>query len=39
MFNTAEGGRKLRNIRRDPRVTVEVTDGANPYRYVEIRDH
>ena len=36
-FNTAEGRHKWRNIRRDPRVTIEVTDAANPFRYVEIR--
>jgi PPOX class probable F420-dependent enzyme len=37
VFNTAEGRRKWRNIRRDPHVTIEVTDATDPYSYVEIR--
>ncbi|HUZ84683.1 MAG TPA: PPOX class F420-dependent oxidoreductase [Gaiellales bacterium] len=37
VFNTAEGRHKWRNILREPRVTIEVTDSANPFRYVEIR--
>ena len=39
VFNTAEGRHKWRNMLRDPRVTIEVTDAANPFRYVEIRGH
>lgn len=35
--DSAEGRLKDRNIRRDPRVTLEVQDPANPYRYIEIR--
>jgi PPOX class probable F420-dependent enzyme len=36
VFNTAEGRVKWRNIKRDPRVTLEVID-ASGYRSVEIR--
>jgi PPOX class probable F420-dependent enzyme len=36
VFNTAEGRVKWRNIRRDPRVTLEVIDSSG-YRSVEIR--
>jgi PPOX class probable F420-dependent enzyme len=35
--DSAEGRLKDRNIRRDPRVTLEIQDPANPYRYIEIR--
>jgi PPOX class probable F420-dependent enzyme len=37
VFNTAEGRVKWRNMRRDPRVTLEVIDVADGYRAVEIR--
>ncbi len=36
-INSAEGRAKVKNLRADPRVTVEVNDHANPYNYVEIR--
>ncbi|SNY68495.1 TIGR03618 family F420-dependent PPOX class oxidoreductase [Paractinoplanes atraurantiacus] len=36
---TKGGRRKVRNIRRDPRVTVLVHDRRAPTRYVEIRGH
>jgi len=36
-FNSAEGRTWPRNVERDPRVTVTVADGENPYNYVEIR--
>ena len=36
---TKGGRRKVRNIRRDPRVTVLVHDRRTPTRYVEIRGH
>jgi len=36
VFNTAVGRRKERNLRRDPRVTLEVLDPEDPYGYVEI---
>jgi PPOX class probable F420-dependent enzyme len=37
VFNTAEGRLKWRNMRRDPRVTLEVIDYQDGYRSVEIR--
>ena len=37
VFNTAEGRVKWRNMRRDPRVTLEVIDYEDGYRAVEIR--
>jgi PPOX class probable F420-dependent enzyme len=37
LINTEAGRQKFRNVERDPRVTVTVFDGANPYRYVEAR--
>lgn len=37
MVNTAEGRVKLRNVRRDPRVAVEVVDMDNPYNNVSVR--
>src|SRR6266699_182734 len=33
LFNTAEGRRKVDNIRRDPRVIVSVQDRNNPQAY------
>lgn len=36
VFNTAEGRAKARNIRRDPRVGVHVTDAADPYRWIAV---
>jgi len=35
--NTARGRVKDRNMRRDPRVALEISDPANPYRYLQIR--
>ena len=29
--------RKVRNLKRDPRVSLSVQDDANPYQYIEIR--
>ena len=37
VMNTAVGRVKERNMRRDPRVTLEVSDVDDPYRYLEIR--
>jgi len=37
VVNSAEGRLKDRNIRRDPRVAVSVTDPENPYRSLMIR--
>jgi PPOX class probable F420-dependent enzyme len=33
LFNTAEGRRKLQDLRRDPRVTVSVQDLRTPQSY------
>ena len=37
VFNTAAGRVKPRNIERDPRVSVLVTDGKDGYRWVAVR--
>jgi PPOX class probable F420-dependent enzyme len=37
VINTAKGRLKDRNMRRDPRVALAVSDPANPYRYLQIR--
>ncbi len=37
LINTARGRMKDRNLRRDPRVAVSITDPENPYRYVGIQ--
>lgn len=37
LFNTEEKRVKLRNLRRDPRVTLSVLDMGNPYDFVEFR--
>jgi PPOX class probable F420-dependent enzyme len=36
LVNTALGRQKIKNVTRDPRVTVGVFDIANPYDYVSI---
>lgn len=36
-INSAEGRAKVVNLRTDPRVTIEVSNSENPYRYVEVR--
>jgi len=36
-INSARGRAKDRNMRRDPRIALVIVDGANPYRYVQIR--
>jgi PPOX class probable F420-dependent enzyme len=37
LINTVEGFQKVKNIRRDPRVAVAVSDPANPSRYYSVR--
>jgi PPOX class probable F420-dependent enzyme len=37
IINTAEGRQKARNMDRDARVSLSVTDSANPYRYIQVR--
>jgi PPOX class probable F420-dependent enzyme len=37
VINTVEGYQKMRNVSRDPRVTVVVSDPERPTRYAEIR--
>ena len=37
LINTAAGRLKDRNLRRDPRVGIDVTDSENQYHYVQIR--
>ncbi|WP_406434595.1 PPOX class F420-dependent oxidoreductase [Streptomyces sp. NBC_00631] len=37
LFSSTEGRQKVRNLRRDPRVSLTVFDLANPYHSAEIR--
>jgi PPOX class probable F420-dependent enzyme len=37
IVNSAKGRVKDRNMRRDPRVSVELQDPDNPYRHLSIR--
>jgi len=37
VINSAKGRLKDRNLRRDPRVALAISDPANPYRYIQIR--
>jgi PPOX class probable F420-dependent enzyme len=37
VVNTARDRLKDRNMRRDPRVALAISDPANPYRYIQIR--
>jgi PPOX class probable F420-dependent enzyme len=37
LINTFEGAQKLRNLRRDPRVAVNVVDPGNAWRLAQIR--
>lgn len=37
VINTAKGRLKDRNMRRDPRVALAISDPENPYRYLQIR--
>jgi PPOX class probable F420-dependent enzyme len=37
VFSATEDRRKVRNLRRDPRVAVSITDATNPYRHTQLR--
>lgn len=37
IVNSEQKRLKIRNLKRDPRVSLSIQDGANPYSYVEIR--
>jgi PPOX class probable F420-dependent enzyme len=37
LINTVDGHQKVRNIRRDPRVALNVADPDDPSRYFEVR--
>ncbi|MFC8511693.1 PPOX class F420-dependent oxidoreductase [Streptomyces sp. NPDC057257] len=37
LFSSTDGRQKVRNLRRDPRISLTVFDLANPYTSVEIR--
>lgn len=36
-FSTTKDRQKFRNIERDPRMAISITDPENPYRYLEVR--
>src|SRR5215213_472536 len=37
LVNTAKGRMKARNLEREPRVALSITDPENPYRYLGIQ--
>jgi PPOX class probable F420-dependent enzyme len=37
IVNSEKKRRKVRNLKRDPHVSLSITDAANPYSYIEIR--
>mgnify|MGYP001297515596 CR=1 FL=1 len=37
LINTVDGSQKVRNVRRDPRVAVNVVDPANAWRIANVR--
>ncbi len=39
LINTVQGFQKLRNIARDPRVALTITDPAKTSRYFAVRGH
>lgn len=39
LINTVKGHLKDKNMRRDPRVGLDVVDPENPYRHLSVRGH
>ncbi len=37
LFSQTKTRQKYRNLQRDPRVAISITDPDNPYRYLEMR--
>lgn len=37
LINTAKGRKKVRNVQRDPRVSVEVVEQENPYSMLSVK--
>ncbi|GAA5113475.1 PPOX class F420-dependent oxidoreductase [Pseudonocardia adelaidensis] len=37
VFSATEDRRKVRNLRRDPRVSISISDATNPYRHTQLR--
>ncbi|SFW59949.1 PPOX class F420-dependent oxidoreductase [Amycolatopsis australiensis] len=37
VFSATEDRRKVRNLRRDPRLSVSITDASDPYRHTQLR--
>lgn len=37
LFSQTTSRIKLKNLKRDPRIALSITDPENPYRYLEIR--
>jgi PPOX class probable F420-dependent enzyme len=37
VFSATEDRRKVRNLRRDPRVSISISDTRNPYRHTQLR--
>jgi PPOX class probable F420-dependent enzyme len=37
VFSATEDRKKVRNLRRDPRLSVSITDAADPYRHAQLR--
>jgi PPOX class probable F420-dependent enzyme len=36
-FNTEEKRAKTRNMKKDPRIAIAISNAENPYQYIEIR--